>query len=88
MFQMLGGKYVLCPLPKLMLGTDSVGFALVIYCFIKNQPKCRLIWRARDSTRMQWCGLPFSPLSRDSSGSDTNGWELKQLGLWTHFQES
>lgn len=36
---MLGGKYVLCPLPKLMLGTDSVGFALVIYCFIKNQPK-------------------------------------------------
>lgn len=39
MFQMLGGKYVLCPLPKLMLGTDSVGFALVIYCFIKNQPK-------------------------------------------------
>ena len=37
-FQMSGGKYVLCPLPKPMLSTESMDYALVVYGFITNQP--------------------------------------------------
>ena len=33
-----GKKYVLCLLPKPMLSTESMDYALVVYGFITNQP--------------------------------------------------